>query len=248
MNQANDNETELEALELALGYRFQDKSLLRHALTHSSFINELSDETAQDNERLEFLGDSVLDLGIATILMQQFPAYREGKMSKLRSYLVNDRSLAELALQLNLGCYLRLGRGEESSGGREKCSVLANALEALIAAVYLDAGFERALEIIGVLFGPLIEAGENFINGDSKSALQELCHIRFNAAPSYALIDEYGPDHAKTYLVSILINGNPLAQGSGRSKKEAERSAAAAALEALAAAKPTQPEPLEPGD
>lgn len=244
MNQANDEVLGLETPELALGYRFRDRALLLQALTHSSFINESSGEPAEDNERLEFLGDSVLDLGIATILMKQFPGYREGKMSKLRSSLVNDRSLAELASQLKLGDYLRLGRGEETTGGREKSSVLANSLEALIAAVYLDAGFEQALEVIETLFNPLIGAKESFLNGDSKSALQELCHIRFNAVPSYALLDEYGPDHAKTYQVSIAVNGNPLAVGSGRSKKEAERVAAASALEVLSAA---QPEPSEPG-
>lgn len=237
MNQINDDETEMAALELALGYRFQDKTLLRQALTHSSFINEFPGETAQDNERLEFLGDSVLDLSIATILMKQFPTYKEGKMSKVRSSLVSDRNLAELAGQLNLGYYLRLGKGEETTGGRGKNSVLANSLEALIAAIYLDAGFERALEIVGSLFSPLIECGETFLNGDPKSALQELCHILFNAVPAYALIDEYGPDHAKTYRVSITVNGSPLAEGSGSSKKEAERIAAGIALKELEARK-----------
>lgn len=233
MNVPEQRWDDLRAVETALAYRFKNPALLDQALTHRSFTHEAPGEAAGDNERLEFLGDAVLDLGISSILMKNFPDYQEGRLTKLRSSLVNDRSLARLAQRLDLGDHLRLGKGEEGTGGRKKSSVLANTLEALLAAVYLDAGFDQSLEMIADLFSPLLEAGEDFLGGDSKSAIQELCQSRFNQAPCYTLLDEYGPDHAKTYLISLSINGRQLAEGTGRSKKEAEQDAARIALEEL---------------
>lgn len=226
---------DIRAVETALAYRFKNPALLDQALTHRSFVHESPGDAVGDNERFEFLGDAVLDLGISSILMKKFPDYQEGSLTKLRSSLVNDRSLARLAQQLDLGDHLRLGKGEEGSGGRKKNSVLANIFEAVIAAVYLDAGFDQALEIIESLFSTLLELGEDFLGDDSKSALQELCRSRFNLAPCYSLIDEYGPDHEKTYLISLSIDGRLVTEGTGRSKKEAEQDAARMALEELAA-------------
>jgi len=226
----------LRALAQQLDESFQDLALLDNALIHRSFVNENPLPVIQDNERLEFLGDAVLELAISDILMQAFPASTEGQLSKLRASVVNEQPLAELARRFRLGDYLLLGRGEESSGGREKNSLLANTLEAVIAALYLDRGFAKTLMFISRLFGPLIADGTGeLIYRDYKTTLQETVQNRFKAVPQYTLVGEQGPDHNKLFEIKLTVNGVLDACGTGKNKKEAEQQAAKKALEQLCA-------------
>jgi ribonuclease-3 len=224
----------LRELEENLGYRFTDIGLLEKALTHRSFVNENPALSFKDNERLEFLGDAVLELTITDMLMKKFPDHAEGQLSKLRASVVNEQPLAELARQFRLGEFLLLGRGEESSGGRMKASLLANAFESIIAAMFLDAGFDRTAIFIGQLFAPLIgEETATAIYRDYKTVVQEVCQIRFRDVPRYVLISEIGPDHNKRFETSLVIGEQIIATGTGRNKKEAEQQAAKSALEAF---------------
>lgn len=213
-----------------LGYCFQDETLLERALTHPSYANENASVCPGDNERLEFLGDAVLGFVITDLIIHTHPGYSEGRLSKLRAALVNEQSLAALARGLKLGDYLLLGKGEATSGGRDKPSVLSDAFEALVAAVYLDGGFDKTVNIIKRLFDPLIAATHDPACGDYKTALQGLCHARFKSAPVYILTSASGPDHNRIYEIGILVGGEPVATGRGRSKKEAEQQAARSAL------------------
>ena len=224
----------LRDLEESLGYRFADVGLLENALTHRSFVNENPALPFGDNERLEFLGDAVLELTITDMLLRKFPDYAEGHLSKLRASVVNEQPLAEMARRFRLGEFLLLGRGEESSGGRRKTSLLANAFESVIAAMFLDAGFDRTAAFIGRLFAPLIgEGAAPAVYRDYKTAVQEVCQIRFRDVPRYVLVSEAGPDHDKRFETSLVIGERVIATGTGRNKKEAEQQAAKAALEAL---------------
>jgi ribonuclease-3 len=226
----------LRALEAALGYCFEDIGLLDNALTHRSFVNESSGLPCKDNERLEFLGDAVLELTVSDMLMKKFPAYPEGELSKLRASVVNEQPLAELARHFRIGEFLLLGRGEEASGGRMKPSLLANAFESLIAAMYLDRGFDRTAAFTGRLFEPLIEAGTAAaaaVYRDYKTAAQEICQNLFQELPRYAIIAETGPDHDKRFEMGLIIGEKTIATGTGRNKKEAEQQAAKMALETL---------------
>ena len=223
-----------ESLENELGYNFKDISLLREALQHSSYVNEQSDPTLQHNERLEFLGDAVLDLVITHILMNRFPETREGDLSRMRATIVNASQLAELAQELNLGQHLLLGRGEALSHGKEKSSILADALEAVIAAVYLDGGLMNVFDVIERQFSHVIfQAGEGLSAEDFKSRLQELVQIRFKTIPRYTVIAESGPDHDKTFEVRLDIGTTLTSHGTGKSKKAAEQAAAQVALQEL---------------
>ncbi len=225
---------DLRELEQRLSSRFRDISLLDNALTHRSFVNEKPCFVCRDNERLEFLGDAVLGLCISDILMEKFPDYTEGQLSKLRSSLVKEQPLAEMARKFGIGNYLLLGKGEESSGGREKNSLLANTMEALIAAVYLDCGFNETLLFVKRLFSFLIEdSARELTYSDYKTALQEVAQNRFREAPQYALLSEYGPDHDKIFEMELNIAGAITAVGTGKNKKEAEQQAARKALEML---------------
>ena len=224
----------LKELERDLGYRFTDIGLLESALTHRSFVNENPVLTFKDNERLEFLGDAVLELTITDMLMRTFPDYDEGQLSKLRASVVNEKPLAELARRFRLGEFLLLGRGEESSGGRTKASLLANAFESIIAALFLDSGFDRTAAFIGSLFTPLMtEGAATAVYRDYKTAVQEVCQIRFRDVPRYVLVSETGPDHDKRFETSLVVGERIIATGTGRNKKEAEQQAAREALEVL---------------
>lgn len=224
----------LKNLETALSHPFADISLLDHALVHRSYVNENPACSFGDNERMEFLGDAVLELCITDLLMKTFPDYSEGQLSKLRASVVNEQPLADLARKLEIGRCLLLGKGEESSGGRSKTSILADTLEAVIAAVYLDGGFDRACEVVRGLFSLLIvEGSRNLTYRDYKTALQEYSQNRFKEIPSYALIGEYGPDHDKIFESRLSLSGILETTGRGKSKKEAEQNAAHAALDAL---------------
>jgi ribonuclease III len=228
------NGQELSSLEAELAYQFKDMRLLQEALQHSSYVNEQQDLALQDNERLEFLGDAVLDLVITHILMNQFPQSREGDLSRMRATIVNESQLAEVAQRLNLGEHLLLGRGETLSQGQEKSSILADALEAVIAAVYLDGGLQKAFDVIERQFAQVIfQVGDGLAAEDFKSRLQELVQVRFKTIPQYAVIAESGPDHDKTFEVRLSIGPFLTTQGTGKSKKAAEQEAAQVAFEKL---------------
>jgi ribonuclease-3 len=233
----------LDNLEIALGHRFANRGLLQQALTHSSFARE-SDEAAEDNEQLEFLGDAVLQLLASQELFQRFPAYQEGELSKLRAHLVNANHLVNCARQLQLGSYLRLGRGEEKTGGRRKTALLADAVEAILAALYLDGGLlvARAFVLSHILepeLNRLSEAeGEVLLVADHKSRLQELLRASGRPEPRYEMVGEAGPDHNKNFTMQVIVlnSGNETefsTVGSANSKKAASQLAAQKALERL---------------
>jgi ribonuclease-3 len=209
-----------------LGYRFTTPGTLAVALTHRSVGGD-----RDNNETLEFLGDAVLALAIAELLMQQHPAAREGELSKLRAGLVNAAVLAVKARTLALNGSLRLGKGEEKTGGRDKESILASAYEAVLGAIFLDGGYDAVRDVIAREFGADLAAGVPAGAGDYKTRLQELTQRRFRVSPVYQLIDEQGPDHAKRFAVELSIEGRVVGRGTGASKKAAEQ---AAAMEALA--------------
>ncbi len=223
----------MKTLEQVLGYEFNDKSLLQNALTHSSYANENRAAGAVSNERLEFLGDSVLGMVAAEHLFRTHPNMPEGELTRTRAALVCEGSLHRVAKQWGLGQYLRLGKGEENSGGRERTSILADAVEAVLAAMYLDGGIGTARKAIHrfVLSG---EAEAEAANRDHKTALQELVQKENGRVLEYRLAGESGPDHAKTFLVEVTLDGAIIGSGQGRSKKEAEQMAAKAAIGHLA--------------
>lgn len=224
----------LDRLQERLGYRFREPALLDTALTHRSFINENPSPARPDNERLEFLGDAVLELCVSDMLMRQFPDDAEGRLSQLRASIVNEQPLAALAKRFGIGDCMLLGRGEESSGGRVKTSLLADSLEAVLAAVYLDGGFPEVSRIVQRLFAPLIrEERQPFVYRDYKTALQQTAQHRFKAIPRYTLIGEYGPDHDKTFEIALALADRITTTATGRSKKEAEQRAAEKALREL---------------
>tara|TARA_R110002073_G_scaffold24260_7_gene82017 strand:- start:25132 stop:25854 length:723 start_codon:yes stop_codon:yes gene_type:complete len=219
-------------LEQALGHRFANAKLLETALTHRSFANEHAAENCKDNETLEFLGDAVLDLVIGQHLMERFPALGEGDLSMTRAQMVSEHGLCEVARPLKLGAWLRLGRGEERSGGRDKASLLSDSLEAVIAAVYLDGGFDAAKTVVLAHFAPHTPAtpGQRM---DFKTKLQEHVQRVHKSTPVYERIAEEGPDHEKVFEVAVIVDGKELARGTGHSKKAAEQAAAALAMELL---------------
>jgi ribonuclease III len=232
--------SELEPLERRIGYRFRDRGMLEHALTHRSRVHEDASGGVFDNESMEFLGDSVLGFVIADMLFREFPQHNEGQKSKLKASLVSSVSLAKLGEHLNLGQFLILGRGEEKTGGRRKHAIIADCYEALIAAVYLDGGIEAARGFIQREFAELIAearrtGAEASFTDDWKSALQEWLQSRGRGLPAYRLAGELGPDHRKSFVVEVLVEGEPVATAEGRSKKEAAQAAARAALEKLSA-------------
>lgn len=224
------------ALEERLGYTFRDEHLCQSALTHKSWINE-AHETAKrpHNERLEFLGDAVLALAVSDLLMSHFPDHPEGDLSKARAALVNESGLARVAVGLALGQWIFLGRGEEQAGGRQKKSILSDALEALIGAVYLDGGFTAAREVAERLFRPALADAEVAAGRDFKSRLQEVSQAQLQIAPTYTVVSQQGPDHDKTFEVAIHLGAIEYGRARGKSKKEAQQAAAAQALEALQA-------------
>jgi len=226
--------TRLEELSNKLGHTFTYPELLSQAFRHASYVNEQDDSNLKDNERLEFLGDAVLDLAISHLLMNRFEDAEEGDLSKFRAMVVDEAGLYQIALMLGLGEYLLLGKGEEHSRGMEKPSILANTMEALIGALYLDAGFDTALEVIGKLFTPLLEkVGTLEMTYDYKSIFQEYTQRTYKTLPKYQLMEENGPAHDKTFKVALTLNGETLAEGKGKSKKEAEQEAAKEAFVCL---------------
>jgi ribonuclease-3 len=226
---------EFDALQRAIEYRFRDRGLLEHAMTHTSRANEDVSGGVADNESLEFLGDAVLGFVVADLLFREFPRSTEGQKSKIKGSLVSTAALARQAERLALGDHLLLGRGEEKSGGRQKQALLADGYEALIAAIYLDGGIDQARSFITREFAPLVaEAREGEIGGsDCKSALQELLQRSERSLPEYRLTGTTGPDHRKHFHVAVVIDGEAVAEATGTSKKEAEQEAARLALTRL---------------
>ena len=232
--------SELEPLERRIGYRFRDRGLLEHALTHSSRVHEDASGGVFDNESMEFLGDSLLGFVIADMLFREFPQHNEGQKSKLKASIVSAASLARLGESIDIGTYLILGRGEEKTGGRRKHALIADSYEALIAAIYLDGGIEAARGFIERQFADLIEEARRTgahaaFTADYKSALQEWLQSHDRGLPSYRLAAEVGPAHRRMFDVEVLVNGEALAHAEGKTKKEAAQAAAKLALERLTA-------------
>ena len=226
----------LELLQERLGYRFGDRAILLQSMTHTSYGHEFLQEkpiSLRDNERLEFLGDAVLDVVISDLLLETFPEATEGHLSKMRAAVVNEKTLAQVALSIHLEQVLRLGKGETQTGGERKPSILANAFEALIAAIYLDGGFNSVYPVVRHLFAPLFQSGERELIAvhDHKTRLQELLQARHKQTPTYALLQAHGPDHAKVFEVEVRLGEQMLAIATGNSKKEAEQNAARAAIQ-----------------
>ena len=222
----------LTKLEQGLGYTFRNKALLENALTHSSYANENRERHLPDNERIEFLGDSILGFVVAEYLYRNFPDKPEGELTRIRADLVCERNLAEAAATIELGSYLLLGHGEEQGGGRKRDSIVSDAMESVIAASFMDGGFAAAKEIIDRLILSNIPKGRPR-NFDYKTAFQELVQRKKDQQIHYELTGESGPDHDKHFEVEVLLNGRAVGRGVGSSKKRAEQAAAEAAIEAL---------------
>ena len=221
-------------LTAILDYSFKNEELLSQAFRHPSYVYEKDDPGVSDNQRLEFLGDAVIDLAISHLLMESFPEMKEGDLSKYRASLVSESGLHFIARELELGDYLLLGKGEERTNGRKKPSILTDALEALIGAIYLDGGFTDVLRVIEGIFSPLLNRiGLGGSINDFKTELQEYSQEAFQSTPEYRLEKETGPDHNKTFYVAVYLKGNVLGRGEGKSKKEAEQRAAKEALVCL---------------
>lgn len=228
------NSLRISQFEKQIGYTFKEKFYLERALTHSSY-NKEKNTKHQDNERLEFLGDAFLDAIIAARIFNEMKGVREGRLTKIRALVVCEKGLAKVAHNYRLGEYMFLGHGEELAGGREKDSILADAMEAVIGAIYLDGGFEATEKFVLESFEPIVkEAMEGKLFSDYKSQLQEICQKNDkNSSISYVIDREEGPDHDKTFYVSVYLKEAKIGSGTGKNKKEAEQDAAKAAIAAL---------------
>ena len=222
----------IKDLEAAIGYRFKNISLLQNALAHSSYANERWHDSLKSNERLEFLGDSILGMVTAEYLYRNFPDRPEGDLTRMRADMVCERALAVVADRIDLGRHLLLGNGEETGGGRHRDSILADAVESVIAACFLDGGMESARQFINTFVLTEVPV-KKLRNADYKTALQELVQQKKNQILSYAMVGESGPDHDKQFRVEVSLNGQVVGEGIGSSKKRAEQAAAKAAMEAL---------------
>ena len=228
-------ESTVAALEARLRVHLPDPALALAAVTHKSYVNEHRGEVLQDNERLEFLGDAVIDLAVSHRLMEHFPQAREGELSKIRAALVDEAGLARMARELDLGPLLRLGRGEALTGGREKSSLLADAMEAVVAALYLSCGgLGQVLSLLDRFVGEAFaRAAAGTLDRDYKTQFQELAQSRLRTSPRYRVVAEHGPDHSKVFDVELELRGEVVGRGEGRSKKDAEQAAAKRALDAI---------------
>ncbi len=226
---SEDNKNRVAELERRLGIRFASEEVALAALTHKSYANEHKASGCQDNERLEFLGDAVIDLAVSDRLMSRFAQAQEGDLSRLRAAMVSEEGLAAIARNIGLGELLLLGRGENRTGGREKNSVLSDAFEAVIGAIYLSTGLNSVLELVERLFASALQNAA-IDSHDYKTLLQEKVQEKLKTCPVYRVVAEQGPDHAKTFSVEIQVDNQKLGRGEGRSKKEAEQAAAQEAL------------------
>lgn len=236
------NEERIAGLEQRLAYIFEDKALALCAITHKSYCNEHKELPLEDNERLEYLGDAVVDLAIGHRLMERFPKADEGELSKLRALIVNEEGLGRIGRALGLGDVLLLGRGEELTGGRDKTSLIADALEAVIGALYLSSGMGAVMPFVDRVFAEALDGvAEGRQGQDYKSLLQEEGQSLFKASPRYRVVGETGPDHEKIFEVEVSIGAEVFARSTGRSKKEAEQAAARDTLHLLAQRSQTPP-------
>ncbi len=225
---------DIEPLEKNLNISFQDHSLLERALTHSSYLNENPDSAQEDNERLEFLGDAVLDFVVGAYLYNRFPEMEEGELTSLRAALVRSSTLADFSRELEVNHFLRLGYGEEENGGRERAPLLCAAFEAVIGAIYLDQGLQAVQRLVEPLITPkLMDIREKSLHKDAKSEFQVWAQSKFNTTPHYEVIEESGPDHAKTFTVQVLVGRTKWGSGRGSSKQAAAQAAAGEALEQI---------------
>jgi ribonuclease-3 len=222
----------INELEKAIGYRFKNITLLQNALAHSSYANERWHNSLKSNERLEFLGDSILGMVVAEYLYRNFPDRPEGDLTRMRADMVCERSLALIAERIDLGKHLLLGNGEEAGGGRNRDSILADAVESIIAACFLDGGMEPARAFVNTFVLTDVPV-RKLRNADYKTTLQELVQQKKNQVLSYALVEESGPDHDKHFVVQVSLNGAAVGTGEGKSKKRAEQDAARNAIEKL---------------
>jgi ribonuclease-3 len=225
----------LHELEDLLGYRFTNPSLLIQALTHRSFVNESEGEKLKNNESLEFLGDAVLGFVISSRIFQLYPDLNEGELSKIKAYLVSAANLVQLAKEIHLGRFIYLSHGEEKTGGRTKRAIVVDAYEAIIGAIYMDGGVEAASDFIERQIHSFLQNLDirQLTYGDFKSALQEYLHNLGRPEPVYRVVDELGPDHRKTFVIQVLIHEEVIAEASGKTKKEAQQSAARLALQKI---------------
>lgn len=230
----SDDKKQLKKFERALGYSFKSRGHLKRALTHKSYANEQRLPATDHNERYEYLGDAVLELSISHLLMELFPEHAEGELSKLRAAAVNESRLAIVARDLGLGKYLYLGKGEDMTGGRDKPSLLSDAYEAILGAIYLDRGFKKAMSVVKKHFDDVLaDADQSGFVKDFKTKLQEEAQGKFHSMPRYRLMKESGPDHRKIFEVHLFINEKLMGVGKGCSKKAAEQEAARLALSRL---------------
>ncbi len=220
----------IESLEARLGYQFRDRERLRGALTHASVVDSALPRVF---ERLEFLGDAVVGLVVSELLLSRYPAHDEGQLSKFRAALVNAGSLAGKARELGFDEHLTLGRGEEKTGGRFKVSILAAAFEAVLGAIFLDGGYVAARDVVKAHFADAVDAIGVADSTDAKTELQELCQQRHRTTPRYRVVEELGPDHARHFVVEVVLGESVLARGEGRSKRRAEQQAARCALDVV---------------
>lgn len=231
--QKKSREKQIDRLQRVIHVKFKNKSLLQRAVTHRSYVNEFG-KNAKDNERLEYLGDSVLALVVNEYLFKHFEEYQEGKLAKIKSAVVSEATLSRLARKIDLGEFILMGRGEEHSGGRERPSILANTLEAVIGAVFLDLGLKTSRKFVLGLIKDEIEIVNNPSSmRDPKTALQEYVQKKYKERPVYEVIDERGPDHRKEFTVRLLINGREIVTGEGPSKRKAEMNAARISLQKI---------------
>lgn len=234
MKLIGDEKKKLKEFEKLLGISFKKREHLKRALMHKSYANENKYPAVDHNERYEYLGDAVLELAVSDALFRTFPEHSEGELSKLRAAIVNEDQLAELAREIKLGDYMFLGKGEDRTGGRDKPSLLSDAYEAVLGAVFLDRGFDKAVKVIKKNFESVIKkvGGTGFVS-DFKTRLQEVVQGKFRTIPRYKLVRETGPDHSKTFEINLFVGGELMSTGSGASKKSAEQDAARVALEKL---------------
>jgi ribonuclease-3 len=224
----------IEFLEEILGYALTQPELIENSFTHRSFINEFKRRSSSSNERLEFLGDAVLDMVITEVLMEKFPEEQEGMLSKFRSTLVNEKTLAQVSINLSLGSYLKLGKGEEQSKGREKSSILSDTFEAVVGAIYLSNGMEAARKFIHHALGEFIEKVNVQSNKqDYKTTLQEMAQSMLRTIPRYQIVCQEGPDHQRTFETEVTVLEQVMGRGKGKSKKESEQVAAKSAINKL---------------
>jgi len=222
----------LESIQAGLNYRFQNTGLLSQALTHPSYVNERTGKDAFDNERLEFLGDAVLNMVITHMIMEGLSDHSEGELTRVRASMVNQRSLAGMARQMELGRFLFLGKGEDQTGGRGKASILAACYEAVVGAVYLDGGYGEAFRMLRTHFSEILTGlARKRPPDDFKSLLQEQIQGQYKTIPRYKMVSQTGPDHEKRFCVSVSVQGVAVGHGEGKTKKEAEQQAAKVALE-----------------